>query len=349
MSEPLQKNEDDQSLGMEAFKQVLYRLSVQFFVGRNAEILQGVLAGLTFHGRSDVLEAIVEFAKNDIATNASNITDMEAFNLEPLAQKIAAGLHIETPMDLTDAERTDFDDALKRYAHELLHNVAFPFIILESPHEAVAAKNMVKRSLNAVTPTDDPDVREVLNALDLENLPTEFSREHFYRLGGKIPGIDVDPVKDVTAPTRDPEQTVAFCELSHEQAIVLARMLHDDYGAIKNWRQLYYLLKSNGKKYDSVIVLDENKGIVLSVLNALKKRKNLAGAKYLWTSGNGVWPFFEGFLIDSKTGLPFKRELRKLCNESKYHAEAERIVEELLAANRQIYILERAKELFKTL
>jgi len=344
---PIRKEKTESSDEITESSKVLTNLTEQFFVGDNEEILKTILAEFSFENANQFFETIFTLIGERIDLESLNHTNIEELDLISLAKDIAGSIEYKGQLELSDGTAEKFEDALKQFGRSTLHDVAFPMMALENPNVALSAKNLVKRTISSLQQEEDIDLSKLYEELDIENLPTEFSTDLFLRLGGSFPGIEQTDVVEINE-NADNEPTILHCELSIEQAVYLAHVLKEDYAVIKNWKAFFNLLKSNGKKYDNVIVYSDKIGLLLSVISAIHERKTITDGKYLYTNkGNGLWPFFQEFLIDSKTDQPFKRKLRQLRSENARDDEAKEIVDVLFDQASQNKIIQTAKEITK--
>lgn len=341
MKQNLQKMNSSEEV--EVSGKILSNLSEQFFTGRNEEILNQFMAELSFQNLNELLGTVFKFIDGRI--DVKDISDIEELDLISLAKELAESIQYNKQFDITETERTKFEKSLKDFSHAALHDVAFPIMVMENPNLATSAKNMIKRVVSSMQTEENIDMSEVYSELDIENLPTEFSMNMFLRLGGTIPGLESETELSEAELVAPP---ILFCELTIEQAIYLSYILKEDYDTIKSWKILFQLLKSNGKKYESLVVNNEKKGILLSVLDILYEKRTITDVRFLRTNkGNGIWRFFQGYLINSKDDKPYSRELRKIRNENPCEEEAIKIVNEIFEASNQHKIIIRAKEILE--
>lgn len=331
---------------IEAGSQVFTNLAAQYFKGRNAEIFQDILSRFEFKDSNQFMETILSFMNQRINFETLNNSDIEQIDIIGLVKELAGELNYTgESIEISEKETEKFENSMKDFSHSVLHDVAFPLLLIENPNLAPSAKNLIKRVISSMQSDEGIDMSDVYQTLEIENLPTEFTMDMFLRLGGNIPGLAQQTTIDEAV--KD-SPCILFCELSPAQAVYLAHVLHTDYYAVKNWKALYHLLKSNGKKYDSIVVDNERKGILLSVLHGLYEKKTVTNDRYLRTNGeNGIWDFFQGFLIDSKTDQPFNRELRKLRSENCEKEKAQKIIDEIFNPTNTNTINETVKEILK--
>jgi hypothetical protein len=319
-------------------------LSQQYFINEDADILKMLISEFSFESVEDFFESIFEMIGERIDFENLEVGDLEQIDFIALAKDIANSMKRKGQMTLKEEEAKKFDETFKKFGKASLHDLLFPMILVENPNIAVSVKNILKRNIASSQPDEDIDLSKIYEDLEIESLPTEFSMDLLNRLGGKIPGLENIEVVE-TNEVESEEPTLLYCELSTEQAIYLASMLKDDR-VINNWEQLFHLFKINNKKYDSVLVNPNKVGLLLSIIHLLYERKTLAKVRYLRTNkGNGIWPFFEGYLINSRTCKQFTRELRKLKSENNKDEEAQKIIDYLFDIKNQAKIAKRAKEI----
>lgn len=344
LSKKIKINDQD---GLEESLNILTNLTNGIFTGREKEIMDTLLAEFEFENINQFFEAVFNVVNEKIDFDNIDDVSIESLDLFGLANDIANTLEQKDNLpQITEDDIIRFDGKIKEFTHTTLHNIAFPLMALENPNLAYSTKNLLKRVISSLESNEQIDISEVYDKLDLENLPTEFTPDLFFRLGGKIPGLEQNIVDEIEEYAD--EQTIIYCELNTEQAAYLAYTL-EEASVIKKWKPFFCLLKSNGKKYDNVIVSTHKVGLLLSVISELRERKTIADGRYLFTNkhrGNGIWGFFQGYLINSKTDQPFSRELRQLKNENGNQEEAKKMVDSIFDPASQVKINSIAKELF---
>ena len=324
---------------------ILTNITDIIFVGKEKEILNHLLSEFEFENFSQFFETVFNSLNEKLDLDNLDSAQIESLDIFGLVQEVATSLKEKDNLpQLNEVELLKFDGKIKEFIHTLLHDVSFPLLVLENPNVAYSAKNLLKRTISSLQKNEDVDISEVYEELDLENLPTEFTPELFFRLGGTIPGFEQNTVEDIEEQIS--ETTNLYCDLSIEQAAYLAYILEEAL-VIKKWKPFYNLLKSNGKKYDSVIVYHNKIGLLLSVISELRERKTIADGRFIYTNrGYGIWGFFQGYLINSRTDQPFSRELQKLKNENGRTEEAKKIVDSIFEPAAQARIKKIATENF---
>lgn len=332
--------EIEQSLGY------VNKLITQNFAGKDEELFKVFLAEFECENTTQLLEKVFWIVSEQIDFSNLNLTDIENLDLFQIMKKVAEQMQFKSNLDLDTEQGQHFKETAQTFLYDALHNLAFPLLALENPKAAVSAKNMIKRTLASIETEEQVDVTKVYEVLDIENLPTAFSMELLKKFGGRIPGHEIINAIAITD-TPDNNYPILHCRLNTEQMIYLCYVLQHDYGLVKNWRRLFDLLSSNGKKYNNVIVCNGKIGLLVSVLQVLHERRTIAGDRYLYKSkGKGVCEFFQQFLVDPKTDQLFRRDLRK-NKVGKHRTTADQILNDLLSPNRQQIINERANEIIK--
>lgn len=347
------QNNDPQEI--EFYQGILSNLVKEHFKGENEEMLNGMLEVLPFNDLRQFVEATCPPSLIEKDIENLNEVDIEQLDLFAIAEKIAQTVDFEQLPKFDEQQMQKFDDAMKAFFHNTLHDFAFPMLAFENSNVAISAQNMIKRMLTSLT-EQGIAIEDVYGDLDIENLPVKPSMELFLKHGGKFPGMKVpEDVNEAEEVVEDPDYTVApgllHCDLSPDQALYLAYVLKEDYDLIKKCMPFANLLKSLGKKYESIQVNPDRKklGLLLSVISVLYEMRTSMGERYLRTDkGNGIWPFFQGFLLEAPDKL-FTRDLRKCFNENKDEETAKGIIEDIIAPKNQIRITTTVNELLKTL
>jgi hypothetical protein len=332
---------------LDASKLILSNLVQQYFTGKDEEILNGFLADFSLQNIGELIDTINVQLSNHMDIQNLTMSDIEQLNLFEIGKSIADSLTYNPTFQPLKKEVRKFEDTLKEFTHTALHDVAFPLMVMENPNVAVSAKNLIKRMIASIQNEENLDLSKVYEDLDIENLPVAPSVDMLLRLGGNIPGLE--PKVLIEARKKEDERPCTlFCELTNAQAVYLANILQEDHDVIKDWKKFYYLLKSNGNKYESVVVVSDKKGLLLSILRILYNTKDFAQVRYLHTDkGNEMWPFFQEYLIDSRTDQLFQSELRKIPCKDEQVQQANKIINHLLDLNNQNKILQTAQEIFK--
>lgn len=329
---------------------ILTQLAGDHFSGKDKELLTALLSKLGFVDIEDLFKRFMALVASKIDLTSLDYTKIEEIDLFGLSNEIADSLEIEKFSDIEEVIPPEFEERLTEFIHSIMHNFAFPLLALESPNIAESAKNLIKRMISAYC--GDTDLGGIYDSLGIEELPTKPSIDLFLRLGGKIPGFDVEQVVSESDILQEEERTtkqkILCCKLTDEQAAYLAYSLQEEYEAIKNWKMFYNLLVSRGKGYNNVIVCSNKIGLVLCVIYELYSRKNLLGVKYIYIDGvNGIWPFFQQYLINSKTDQIFQRELRKIPRKKSEEQEAKDIVDYILHTSNHDKINKIVEEISK--
>ena len=323
MSLPIRKDQEPNPEDLTEAINVLTNLTNQFFTGEDAEILKNMLAHNSFKSTEAFFEAVFGKVAERVDISSLNNTEIEEHDLLNIGKDIANLFEPKEFSEIKPEDAVKFESSLKKFVYFTLHKVAFPMMVLENPNIALSAKNLLKRTIAAAQQEEGVDLSEVYEELKIEELPTEFDQELFLELGGKIPGITEPLYEIIDSEVTDPK--LFHTEMSEVHAVYLAYTLKNDYFVFKNWKPFFNLLKSNGKKYDNVIVYNDKIGLLLCVLSELYERKTTMGTRYVYVSKtNGIWTFFEQYLIDSKTDQLFS-ELRKITRKE-YEEKAIEIV-----------------------
>jgi hypothetical protein len=332
-------------------RQILNNLIPRHFTGENEKILKSILSELPYKNLDEFADAVLPSLLEEVNIEALNYDQIAKLDLVEIAKRIAESMNCTTLSSLSGEQMEKFDTAVKSFFYSALHDVAFPILALENPDMAARAQDLLTQVVSSMG-SHGIDSDEIFRELNIENLPISPSMELFIRLGGKFPGIESPSIEEIKNSEEESEKDRSapshiYCELTSEQTIYLAYILETDYCLIKKWRQFADILKSNGKRYDSIIVDSDRKklGLLLSVINVLYERKTPLGDRYLRTErGNGVWLFFQGYLMEEDNTF-FTRPLRKCYNENKDEEKAGRIINDVLCPSNQENILRTVNEI----
>jgi|GEM_PF-3667255 len=336
---------------------ILRNLAAKHFTGKSEVILDKLLGQLSISGIEEFINSrfpgIAEVSLENFNPNIAKQIDFTE-----IANHFAPSAETDWLDGFSKVELRQFDHAVSAFAKELLHDVVFPILALEHQDGAAKIHDFIKQILSSLKEIN-ADAAEFCENLDIENVPLRSSLALFLTHGGRIPGfpefesviespIEYEEEEIDSEPKEVPKQLV--CRLTDEQVIYLAYILQSD-GVIKKIWPFVTLLKSPSNKYVSVVVCSGKKkvGLLLSIFKCLyEKKTDLLGDRYLSTDmGNGLWAFFQSYLVDESSNNYYDRELRKLFSENKKMDEAEKIVAEVINPNNQDKILRTAVELTK--
>jgi hypothetical protein len=333
--------------------------------------LQGLIAK-HFTGINDVIlnRLLTALPLEDILTRFQTEhpgiekTEMEDINPE-LAKQLDIGkfmLQFDGTVqpdfleEFTKEEAVQFGEALSAFSKEFIHAM-FTYLAVENNIAAPNIQAFLKQIFSSMR-EESPEISEFLNQLDIDNVPLQSSIELFLKNGASLPGMS-DPEYTVEAtlvkededkvevePKDVPQKIIT--ELTENEAIFISYQLQEQHQAIKDWRPLAAVLRSSNGRDITVVNNKRKIGLLLSVIKCLyQKRTKGFGTRYLRTDrGNGIWTFFQAFLVTAPNNL-VEGELRKLFNQYKNMEQAEQIVEEALDPNNRNKINERVNEILK--
>ncbi len=344
MSLPVHKENEEHSEEIQKAVKFLNSLIKKEFSKKDKAIIEILSSEFSSKNSTQLFDIFIPLLEQHVDLKTLNYTTIDQIDLYHLAENIKSSIEFKSFNEINKEELAEFSIKIEDFFRKILHDIIFPMLSLESPNTAESAKNLIKRTINSLQKDNDVDLSKTYEKLGIEDLPTFFNEDSLRRFGGKTP-ID-GLIENYESETE--KDTIIYCELSPEQVIVLCYLLESEHEVIKNWKSLSNLFRSKGKRYGNVIVNPNKIGLLLSIIDLLYKRKNIAKEKYIsLNNGNSIWTFLQGYLINAKTDQPFKRELRKLKSEKKNEKEAIQIIDYLFDDSKQEQIKERAKEIKK--